>query len=374
MRHITVLLKPTEECNLRCAYCYHADTGYVKGKMSIDFFEEIIHKIVESYNKITLIFHGGEPLLMGYDFYKRAFSIINKYKQNGIQWILGIQTNGYFLDECFCKLFESNNIIPSISFDGPGTMNILRDQTTRITENIVKLRKKGHPINLLGVITKKNMDLIEDYYFFAKENGCPLKLNPVFEEGGAKYDNDYIITPDEYIDVIKRLLPIWLDDESANTLFDPLSTILYMVITNKHGLVCDHCGCLSNWISINHDGTLYPCTRSYPACYCLGNIKDINKLEEAFLCENFKQLLIGSIERRNQCRNNCEYYSVCLGGCNNDAIAKGDITKPDGFKCKVYREIFPHFKQYLQNNSLAIKNKIVLNFMRNNSYEQYNDK
>lgn len=82
MKHITVLLKPTEECNIRCKYCYHADTKYTKGRMSIEMFEEIIEKISRSYDHITLTFHGGEPLLMGYDFYVKAFEIINKHRKD----------------------------------------------------------------------------------------------------------------------------------------------------------------------------------------------------------------------------------------------------------------------------------------------------
>ena len=82
MKKITIILKPTEECNFRCKYCYHADTHYQKGKMSIDLFEEIIQKAFSSYNNIQLIFHGGEPLLMGYEFFVAAMEIIKKYKRN----------------------------------------------------------------------------------------------------------------------------------------------------------------------------------------------------------------------------------------------------------------------------------------------------
>lgn len=89
MKRITIILKPTSECNFRCSYCYHADTNYERGRMSLELFEEIIQKSVSYYNDIVLIFHGGEPLLMGYDFFVKALEIIKKYTTKYINIKLG---------------------------------------------------------------------------------------------------------------------------------------------------------------------------------------------------------------------------------------------------------------------------------------------
>lgn len=162
---ITIILKPTEECNFRCQYCYHADTNYEKGRMTIELFEEIIRKTTICYNNIVLIFHGGEPLLMGYDFFVKAIEIIKHYKKEGQTISLGIQTNGYLLNEQFCQLFQANGILPAISFDGPGELNCLRDKTSDVTSRIIDLKSKGYTINLLGVITKRNINHLKEYRF-----------------------------------------------------------------------------------------------------------------------------------------------------------------------------------------------------------------
>lgn len=162
---ITIILKPTEECNFRCQYCYHADTNYEKGRMTIELFEEIIRKTTICYNNIVLIFHGGEPLLMGYDFFVKAIEIIKHYKKEGQTISLGIQTNGYLLNEQFCQLFQANGILPAISFDGPGGLNCLRDKTSDVTSRIIDLKSKGYTINLLGVITKRNINHLKEYRF-----------------------------------------------------------------------------------------------------------------------------------------------------------------------------------------------------------------
>ena len=372
MKHITVLLKPTEECNIRCKYCYHADTNYTKGRMSIEMFEEIIKKISSCYDHITLTFHGGEPLLMGYDFYVKALEIIDKYKKNK-QWRTSIQTNGILLDEKFCELFESNGFSASISFDGPCDLNQLRANTEQLTKKIIDLRNKGYKINLLGVITKKNVNKLVEYYNFCKEHSCHLRLNPVFESGSAKYDNDYMITPEDYVRAIKELFPIWVQDDSAD-IFDPLSSLTYMALSNRHAPVCEYCGCLLKWLAISCDGTIYPCSRSYPNEYCLGKINDYENISQAFEHENFRKLLRGAIQRRFHCKENCDYYSICQGGCNNDSILNGDLTKPAGFKCSTFKVTIPYIREYLQKYSNEISNPQVLEMLKKFGNGKYNDK
>lgn len=373
MKRITILLRPTEECNFRCQYCYHADTNYEKGKMSIELFKEIIGKTVSKYNDINLIFHGGEPLLMGYDFFEKALDIINAHKRSGINWRIGIQTNGYLLDEEMCELLVRNEIYPSISFDGPGELNCLRDKTDKVTENIINLRGKGYPINILGVITQKNVKYLRDFYEFAKKNGCPCKLNPVFESGGAKGQNHFLISPEDYIEAIKSLFYIWINDETSESAFDPLSSLTYMALSYRHAPICEYCGCLHKWIAIGHDGSMYPCSRSYPKNYYLGNIKEVDCLSKAFEHKNFVNLIIGAIERRNYCKNSCSYYNLCQGGCNNDSILHGNLTRPTGFKCEVFKTIIPHIREYILEHRDEIRNKQVVELIRKYQDGEHND-
>lgn len=373
MKHLTVLLKPTEECNIRCKYCYHADTNYTEGMMSIEMFEEIVKKISSSYNHITLTFHGGEPLLVGYDFYVKALEILDKYKTDR-EWHVNIQTNGILLDERFCELFEANGFSASISFDGPGELNQLRSNTGYLTKKIIDLRSKGYKIDLLGVITKKNIHRLTEYYNFCKKYGCHLRLNPVSKSGGAKNDNDYMITPEDYVMAIKELFPLWMQDESADFIFDPLSSFAYMALLDKHAPICEYCGCLPKWLAISCDGSIYPCSLSYPEEYNLGNIKDYEDISHVFKHQNFENLLKGAIQRRFHCKENCNYYPICQGGCNNESILNGDLTKPSGFKCYTFKSIIPFIKEYWQKHREDVCNPHVLKILKKSNDGKYNDK
>ena len=331
--------------------------------MSTDLFEEVIQKSFSDYNNIKLIFHGGEPLLMGYDWFEKAFNIMRKYKRDNQNLKISLQTNGYFLNEKFCDLFLENDVSIGVSFDGPEELNSLRDKTDEVIEKIITLRTRGYKIGLLGVVTKRNLHGLKTFYEFAKENGCDLKLNPVFKSGGAKEAYDYLISAIEFIDELKELLLIWFRDE--NMALEPLINISAMALIGR-GVSCATHGCLARWVAINHDGKVFPCSRSYPKKYTLGNIKNVDNLSSVFNHNNFAELLKGAIERRDFCQKTCPYYSVCQGGCNNDAILSGDITRPSGFMCEVYRDMIPFIQNCVDKYQNEIKNKYVLKLMAKN--------
>lgn len=356
MKKITIILKPTDECNFRCQYCYHADTSYCKGRMDFSLFEELLDKTFSYYNTVEIIFHGGEPLLMGFDYIKKAIETIYKKKPDKTWLRVGIQTNGYFLDEKICELCKKYNIQISVSLDGLNEYNCLRDKTEEVFNKITTLHKKGYPFNILGVVHKKNIKGYEEFYNYAKENDYHLKMNPIFKSGAAKNNESYLLDKEEYLNLLKSFYPKWIDDTHPIRRFDPFYNLTLMAVTNK-GHECGQCGCLTKWVGVEHDGTLYPCGRSYTKEYSLDNIKDIDCLKDAFNHPNFRKLLEESITRRMYCSSNCDIYPVCLGGCNNDSLLSGDVSKPNDFDCYIYKEMLPFIRNYIKE-LLESKQKI----------------
>ena len=360
MNKITIILKPTFECNFRCKYCYHSDTDYIHGKMSVPLFEELIKKTVDIYDKIHLIFHGGEPLLVGYDFYSSAFEIIRKYQKREKQFELAMQTNGFFLDDKFMALFRKNNVSVSASIDGPGKMNDLREKGDIVFSKIKSLKNKGYQISLLGVTHKGNIKDYKRYYNYAKKNGYHLKVNPIFASGEALNNETYLLDSSTYIKEMKKMIKTYLNDPNPLIHFYPLYNYAQMAILGR-GKECAQGGCLEKFICVNYDGSIYPCGRSYPKEYELGNIKEYEKLSDAFKCQNYRKILEESIIRCMDCKNKCDLYSCCMGGCNNSALLAGDITKPNQFDCDVYHALIPFIKEYIEKHQ--IRNKDVIELM-----------
>ena len=146
-----------------------------------------------------------------------------------------------------------------------------------------------------------------------------------------------------------------------------------MALSNKHAPICEYCGCLHKWMAISYDGSIYPCSRSYPDGYYLGNVKDYDDISKAFEHNNFRNLIKGAIQRRFYCKDNCKFYNICQGGCNNDSILNGDITRPAGFKCSAFMKIIPYITEYLRKHQHEVRNAQVLEMFRRFDYGKYND-
>ena len=112
-----VMAKPTgAQCNLECDYCFflkkdrlYPDSNF---RMSDEMMEAYIRQTIEGHRvpEVTIAWQGGEPTLMGLDFYRRAVEVEKKYIKPGMRIENTLQTNGILIDEEWCKFFHENNL------------------------------------------------------------------------------------------------------------------------------------------------------------------------------------------------------------------------------------------------------------------------
>ena len=121
-----LLAKPTgAACNLDCAYCFFLDKEVFypgsKFRMRDDVLEQYIRQLIESHrtDQVNIAWQGGEPTLMGLDFYQRAMDLADKYRRPGMTFLHTMQTNGTLLDDEWCAFFKQHNFLIGISIDGP---------------------------------------------------------------------------------------------------------------------------------------------------------------------------------------------------------------------------------------------------------------
>jgi len=340
---IIIIAKPTSECNFRCGYCYHADTHYERGFLSYSALEKLIKIAQREYEFVDYIWHGGEPLLCGLDYFQEIIKFQKKYTRKDLKIINSVQTNGSLLSKDYIEFFKDNNIDVSISIDGPEDCNVLRQQTNYVLEKINLARIAGLKISTISVIHALNVDKQIEMYEYFKSLDVSMKFNPVYISGNAKENPQYLLDADIYIDSLKNLYDYWLVDKTAVKV-DPIDQYLNMVMEGR-GLDCIYNSCLYHWIGVDHNGLIYPCGRSFPEEYIIGNIQEIQNISDIYQNENYLNLLKKSIVRRSKCLSTCEYYEICNGGCNNNAlIENGDIEIPGGFLCIVLKEMIDYIK------------------------------
>ena len=123
---IHVLAKPTGAiCNLACSYCFFLDKELLypgsRFRMSDEVLENYIRQLIKAHSspQVTVAWQGGEPTLMGIDFYRRAIELQEKYRKPGMTFENTMQTNGTLLDDEWCRFFKENDFLIGISIDGP---------------------------------------------------------------------------------------------------------------------------------------------------------------------------------------------------------------------------------------------------------------
>ncbi|MFN2190045.1 MAG: radical SAM protein, partial [Candidatus Promineifilaceae bacterium] len=125
-----ILAKPTGAiCNLDCKYCFFlSKEALYPGspfRMTDDVMEAYVRQLIESHQtpEVTIAWQGGEPTLMGLDFFHHVMEAVKKYTKPGMTVNHTIQTNGTKIDEDWCEFFRENSFLVGLSLDGPREMH-----------------------------------------------------------------------------------------------------------------------------------------------------------------------------------------------------------------------------------------------------------
>lgn len=345
-RKITIIIKPTNQCNLRCKHCYHAEKGYDGEPMTYEILEKAMTSVLPYYDSVTYLWHGGEPLLMPLSFYDKVFELQQKYRRDDKQEIYNLmQSNGTLITEEVAEYLVKHDIRIGISFDGPYNDEIrgLTEKTLAGYENMNKIGlKKG----ALACIGSHNIGKLDEIYDYFKEKGMGVKLAPIFESGSAKVNDNLLMDKYKYINAMCRLFDRWLRDDQCNIGVVPFEEDVKTILFNKEK-VCVHNNCTYKWISIDNKGHLYPCGRAYTKEYCFGNVMQFDDIHKAFETEAYQSIVKKSNIRRKKCKETCNVFRYCEGGCNNDAIIENGLENISDFACNTYRAILIHERNRL---------------------------
>ncbi len=338
MKKITVVLKVTDKCNLRCKYCY--DAANASGEvLPLEYFEKLLRLLVGKYDSIQIIWHGGEPLFVGLDYFKSAVEIEKKVRyQYDVPIENSVQTNGTLLNKEWIQFFKENGFYIGLSFDGVNNEKY-RQQTQKVLSNIKLLQKSKFKFGCIAVVGDNEYDLMENYKWFA-ENNIGFDYSYVFPEGRAK--ELPTTSAKAYADKMCDLFDTWLyDKEGVN-----IRTFSFYINMSLGGTArtCSHISCHTKYLGLCPDGTLQNCGRQSVSQYPFGNIKDIEHIDQAFASAGAIALIKGSVARREKCKQSCELFADCQGGCVDCAICYGGVDQIPEASCLIFKRIYTKVK------------------------------
>jgi len=362
-REFQVFAKPAgAHCNLECRYCYYLEKEslYPQAKpsrMADDLLEEYIAQqiAITPGPEITFSWHGGEPTVLGLEYFRRIVELQGKHRPNGRRIINTIQTNGVLLTDDWCRFFAAEHFAVGLSLDGPPALHdayrVTKDKKAtqgQVMRAYGLLREHKLSVDLLCVVHARNVQYPLEVYRFFKEIGAQyLSFIPLVEPrsdspGGV---SERTVPPRAFGDFLCAIFDEWFRQDIGRIIVQNFEEAARPAFGLDHSLCIFRPTC-GDVPVVEHNGDFYRCDHFVTPEHRLGNIRE-TPLGELLLSpaqEAFGRAKQETLPR--YCRT-CDVLSMCNGGCPKDRI----IRTPDGegglnYLCAGYRRFFTHCRPY----------------------------
>ncbi len=352
--HIAVIMKVAKSCNLNCRYCYEDLSPFLLMPMSIA--KECVSQLLRSFSNVELIFHGGEPLLLGTPFFEGILKLETKMLGRGHTISNYVQTNGTLVNDEWIDFFLKNNVGVSVSIDGPSRLHnanrIYRNTKgtfPRVYKNLLKMKKQGIGINALSVVTEETLKNVDEVFnFFSKGLFDKIDFLP-----SVNCKNPFeAISPRQYGEFMVAVFDLWIKNKKK-----PSIRFFENIIKNELRIPDSFCvtmfpkQCGTNILTIDHNGDVYPCDDFVGTkAFNLGNVRDKKIVD---IIQDFKEgkhyNLINTLP--SKC-GKCEFLRLCGGGCTFHRCLESKTFDQASCFCEAYRLVFSHVNDWVKKGGL----------------------
>ncbi|MFV2035339.1 MAG: anaerobic sulfatase maturase [Halocynthiibacter sp.] len=369
-----IMSKPIgPRCNIACEYCYYLEKEKLypaekKFRMAPDTLESYISQLIETSREAGMAeapftWQGGEPTILGVDYFRRILALQKKYASQGIQITNSLQSNGILLNDEWGQFLKENGFLVGISIDGPKKVHdrYRLDRAGRPTFDAVMrglevLQRHGVEHNVLTVVQRANAGKGKEIYKFLKGLGIEyMQFIPIVERaqngalaGAPQVDMDpdnavtsWSVRPRAYGKFLTDLFDIWFRHDIGRIFVQFFDTQLGMWMGRGSSLCvfAENCGA---GLAVEHDGSLYSCDHYVYPKYRLGNLTETPLRE---LVWSQKQREFGRDKTNGltaQCKA-CSFRFACNGGCPKHRFAKAkDGEDGHNYFCESYTMFFRH--------------------------------
>ena len=354
-----VMLIPTLDCPSNCSYCWGSKKG--SGLMDIQVIKDVIKWLRNFKDEpVHFTFHGGEPLIAGYEFYKEALFLLSQdqgYENAGFS----LQSNLWLIDEEMSELFHEYNVAVSTSIDGPKELNDFqrgKGYYDRTMEGYDLLKSHGVNASFICTFTSHTINYYEEIFEYFAKNGYTIKLHAALPSMRNDNADPWAITPKEHGKLLVKLFDKYLGNLDRISIKDFDHFCKSVLI--RRGTLCTLANCLGSTFAVGYDGSIYPCYRfnGMPE-YVMGNVSDSPSLEELMDTDAWNKIQEFNEFVDEDCKR-CRYIKFCRGGCPYNGInsnTKHNANAVDPH-CEAYKMIFKditdRFNKQLLSGGLGI--------------------
>jgi uncharacterized protein len=366
-----VMTKPRGAlCNLDCHYCFYLQKEALYPhsplRMTDDVLEDFVRQYIEAHaawTEVTFVWQGGEPTLMGVEFFQRVVTLQQRYRRPGQRISNALQTNGVLLDDAWGRFLHEHGFLVGVSLDGPEALHDVyrrdkggRPTFDRVVAGIDMLKTHQVPFNILACVNNINVEHPLSVYRFLRDEVRAefIQFIPIVEPApapalvstrsvsGAAYGAFLIAIFNEWVrrdvgrisvQIFEAALGIWAGVGPGLCIFD------------------ETCG---SGLAMEHNGDVYACDHFVNPAHLLGNIQTRSLIE---MVDSPEQIAFGQVKQTGlpaYCQR-CPVRFACNGGCPKDRL----LSTPDGetglnYLCAGYKTFFSHIDRAMRAMALLL--------------------
>ena len=392
-RSFHVVAKPVGSlCNLDCTYCYYLHKDDLtpqrpSGRMADELLEEFIRQYIagQEVEEVVFNWHGGEPALLGLDFFRRVVELQRKYAGT-MRVGNDFQTNGVLLDESWCEFFKEHGFYVGLSIDGPKDLHDrfrvgkggapTFDQVYRAAR---LLQQYQVPFSTLTVVHAVNArHPAEVYRFLTEDLGCarlqwlpcaepkdfrtvapgrwdtarmPVLGTPAARPGHPdSVVTDWSVDPDDWGEFLCRTFELWLKNGLGKVLVNWFESLVGVWLNEPSQICTLGPVCGRSLVTMEKDGSLYSCDRFVYPEYRLGNLRDAGcRLADVVYSDRQRQFGCNKRDTLTDYCRRCPYGFACHGECPKNRFIKSPDGQPGhNYLCSGLRRFFAYADPYLR--------------------------
>ena len=374
-------------CNLDCTYCYylHKDGLLHQPKtprMSAELVEQHIRQYIaaQTGDEVVFSWQGGEPTLLGVEFFRQVVALEEKYKKPGQLIQNDLQTNGTLLDEDWAKFLKQHNFLVGLSCDGPQKLHDHYRVTkggqpthAKVLAAARLLKKHGVPFNGLCVVNRENSKFPVDVYrFLTRELGVrrvqliscvepkvfrgvapqhwdPTTM-PVVGTAPAKPGatdsvvTDWSVDPSDWGAFLCKVWDFWYARDYGKVHVDLFETAVAqsMGLPSQRCVTAEFCG---KGLAVEHNGDVFPCDHYVYPEYRIGNIRETHWSALAYAGPQKKFGFAKRDTLPQYCRQ-CPHLQLCWGECPKNRLLRtpaGEVGL--NYLCPGLKQFYAHIQR-----------------------------
>jgi len=356
-----IMAKPAgAACNLACAYCFYLPKKALYPGSSLRMSDEVLDAYLrqaieaEPTGEVTIAWQGGEPTLMGLDFFRHAAAVAARYLPAGksLRWTM--QTNGTLLDDAWCQFLREQGYLVGLSLDGPRRAHDAyrvdragRGTFDRVMRSLRLLQRHGVDYNILACVhAQSGQRGGEVYRFLRDEAGARyIQFIPVVEwagagQGAGRHTGSPVtprsVRPMQWGRFLVDVFDEWVRRDVGQVFVLTFDWALasWLGIESPVCIFRETCG---DAVVLEHNGDLYACDHYVQPAYRLGNILE-TPLAELLSSERLRRFGQAKARLPQACRA-CHVRFACRGECPKNRLGgEGGLN----YLCPGYKVFFEH--------------------------------